>query len=314
MKSHANGNGAAKKPTICIVGPGVVGQAQGKAFATLGYEVEFLGGNPEKTSKLQSEGFKAHTRDSFFDGTYNFDVSFLTVPTPTTDGIINLAPLTSASQDLGKRLATRKDQTYHLVVVKSTVPPGTTEDLVIKEIEATSGLKAGVDFGVCMNPEYLREISAFEDAIKPWIILIGELDIKSGDILATIYSKFKSPIVRCSLKEAEMQKYVHNLFNAVKISFYNEMRQVAQNIGADASKIFEVTAKSAEGMWNPKYGTKDHGPFTGSCLPKDTQAFHKWAESKGLATPLLGEAISVNNELLKKNGFHNQTAEIGSNL
>lgn len=313
MKSRSNGE-SSKRPTICIVGPGVVGQAQGKAFAKLGYETEFLGGNSEKTEKLLSEGFKAHSRDSFFDGSYDFDISFLTVPTPTTDGVINLEPLISASRDLGKRLKARKNQEYHLIVVKSTVPPGTTEELVIKEVEAASGLKAGKDFGVCMNPEYLREVSAFEDAVKPWIILIGELDERSGSMLAEVYARFVSPIIRCSLKEAEMQKYVHNLFNAVKISFFNEMRAVAEGIGADASKIFDVTAKSAEGMWNPKYGTKDNGPFMGSCLPKDAQAFYKWADSKGLDVSLLKEAIDVNNSLLRKNGFHKEALEIGANL
>ena len=317
MKNGSNGNGKShglNEYKICVIGPGVVGQAQGKAFAMLGYPVEFLGGSADKAEKLQKEGYRVHSRDSLFDGSYDFDISFLTVPTPTTDGIINLSHILSASEDLGKRLVARKEQKYHLVVVKSTVPPGTTEELVIKKIEEASGLKAGVDFGICMNPEYLREICAFEDAMKPWIILIGELDKRSGDILTSVYSGFGVGIIRCSLKEAEMQKYVHNLYNAVKISFFNEMRNVAEGIGADASKIFEVTAKSAEGMWNPKYGTKNQGPFTGSCLPKDTQAFYKWAESKGLGVSLLGEAINVNNSLLKKNGFHKQSVEIGNNL
>lgn len=317
MQTHSNGtNGKsmAQGPKICIIGPGVVGQAQGKAFASLGFHTEFLGGSPDKAEKLIKEGFKAHPRNAFFDGSYDFDISFIIVPTPTTDGIINLSALISASSDLGKRLSLRKEQKYHLVVVKSTVPPGTTEELVIKEIEKSSGLKAGKDFGVCMNPEYLREICALDDALKPWIILIGELDERSGQILSDVYSKFNVPMIRCSLKEAEMQKYVHNLFNAVKISFFNEMRLVANEIGADASKIFEVTAKSAEGMWNPKYGTKDHGPFTGSCLPKDTQAFFKWAESKGINVPLLEKAISVNNSLLSKNGLHKQGEELGINL
>ncbi len=301
-------------PKICIVGPGVVGQAQGKAFAKFGFQTEFLGGNQEKTSKLKDEGFKAHSRDAFFNGDYDFDISFLTVPTPTLNGVINLDPIKSAVSDLGKRLAARKNHKYHLVVVKSTVPPGTTEDVVIKELEDASGLKAGEDFGVCMNPEYLREATALEDAVKPWIILIGELDEKSGDLLSSVYEKFGVKIVRGTLKEAEMQKYVHNLFNAVKISFFNEMREIADQIGADASKIFEVTAQSSEGMWNAKYGTKNHGPFMGSCLPKDTQAFYKWAEAKGLDVSLLEEAINVNNSLLQKNGDLKQNIEIGTNL
>lgn len=300
------------KLRICIVGPGVVGQAQGKVFVKHGFETAFLGGNQEKTEKLRSEGYTAYERGKFFNGSYDFDVSILTVPTPTVHGKINLEPIESASADLGKRIAHQKK--YHLVVVKSTVPPGTTEDLVIKAVEKFSGKKAGRDFGVCMNPEYLREETAFEDALKPWFILIGEYDKRSGDMLSDLYTEFNCPILRCSLKEAEMQKYIHNLFNAVKITFFNQVREIAKQTNVDADKIFTVTALSAEGMWNPKYGTRDRGPFDGSCLPKDTQAFYEWVKANGLDFSLLGEVITINNGLLRKLGLRDQAVEIGSNL
>ncbi|MBI2051645.1 UDP-glucose/GDP-mannose dehydrogenase family protein [Candidatus Roizmanbacteria bacterium] len=311
MAGNSNKNN--HKLKICIIGPGVVGQAQGKVFALHGYKTVFLGGNQEKTERLRRQGYTAFGRDELFDGTYNFDISMLTVPTPTINGRINLSALESASADLGKRLAKAKKR-YHLVVVKSTVPPGTTEDLVIKTIKKYSGWKLGRDFGVCMNPEYLREATAYEDALKPWVILIGEYDKMSGDILASVYSKFECPIFRCLIKEAEMQKYIHNLFNAAKITFFNEMREIGKQVNVDVEKIFKVTALSAEGMWNPNYGIRDFGPFDGSCLPKDTQAFLEWTKNNGLDADLLEALINVNNAILRKNGLTEHAVEIGTRL
>lgn len=297
-------------PTICVIGPGIVGQATGKVFAYLGYETVFLGGNPEKTARLKKEGYKAYRRDELFDGSYDFDISFFTVPTPTVDGKINLTAIESASVDLGKRLK-KAPKKYKVIVVKSTVPPGTTEEIVIPLLEKYSGRTSGVDFGVCMNPEYLREKTAYEDSLKPWVVVIGELDKKSGDLLEKVYKKFDCPIYRCTLKEAEMQKYVHNLFNSAKISFFNEMRHIGRLVGIDTEKIFKLTALSAEGMWNPKYGIRDMGPFQGSCLPKDTKAFLEWAGKRNIKAELLETVIKVNEKLNRANG---QSHVIGTEL
>lgn len=290
------------KPSICIIGPGVVGQVTGKVFVEKGIKVGFLGRTKEKVENLRKEGYNAFTKDELLDGNYDFDISMLTVPTPTKNGKINLQALESGTIDLGKRLA--KVKKYHLVVVKSTVPPGTTENLVIPTIEKYSGKKAGKDFGACMNPEYLREETAYNDTLNPWIILIGEYDKKSGDMLELIYKdKFSCPTYRCKIREAEMQKYIHNLFNAAKITYYNQMRQIANHIGVDADKIFKYTAISCEGMWNPKYGIRNLGPFDGSCLPKDTEAFLEWAEAQGLDISLLRTVIDVNKGIIERLDF-----------
>lgn len=303
---------AVKKPSICIIGPGVVGQAQGKVFVEHGFKTSFLGGNEEKTNKLIQDGYAAYHRTDLFDSGYDFDISMLTVPTPTINGKIDLGPLESASTDLGKRLGSNHPK-YHLVVVKSTVPPGTTEKLVIPTVTKYSQLTVGRDFGVCMNPEYLREETALEDARQPWLILIGEYDKKSGNLLASVYQNFNCATVRCKLMEAEMQKYVHNLFNAAKITFFNEIRQIGKQIGIDTAKLFQVTASSAEGMWNPQYGIKDLGPFQGSCLPKDTLAFLAWAQENGFDTQMLETVIKINDAILKTNGEKKQI-EIGTYL
>lgn len=283
-----------RKPKICIVGPGVVGKSTGRAFIAKGIEVGFVGRTEEQVQKLRDEGFTAHLRTDFSDtnSKYDYDVTMLTVPTPTINGKINLDAMELAAIDLGKRLKNTKD--YHVVVVKSTVPPGTTEDLVAKIVEEYSGKTLGKDFGLCMNPEYLREESAYEDTVNAWIIVVGEYDRKSGEVLAAAYENFDAPYYRCKIKEAEMQKYVHNLYNAAKITFFNEMREIAKAIDVDTQKIFKYTTLSCEGMWNPKYGTRDKGAFSGACLPKDTKAFYNWATKRGLNADFLGSVISVN--------------------
>jgi UDPglucose 6-dehydrogenase len=213
-----------KKPKICIVGPGVVGQATGKVLLEKGYEVGFLGGREERGQKLRKEGYTWHSSTDLMEGDYDYDITFLTVPTPTHDGKLNFEAMMAASSDLGKRL--KKTKKYHLVVVKSTVPPGTTEDIVIKNVEKFSGKKVGKDFGACMNPEYLREYAAYEDSLNPWLIIIGEYDKKSGKMLENVYKVFDCPMYRVPLKEAEMQKYVHNLYG----------RDTARGMGETRSK------------------------------------------------------------------------------
>lgn len=285
-------------PSVCIVGPGVVGQATGKVFLEKGIRVGFLGVIKEQIEELKKQGLDAFTKDEIYNGNYDYDITMFTVPTPTHDGKIDLSILEEAAMELGKRMG--HFNKYHLVVVKSTVPPGTTENLVVPIIERFSGKKLGKDFGAAMNPEYLRAKTSFEDTLNPWMILYGAHDEKSKKMLDSLYlKKFSCPIYSCKIQEAEMQKYVHNLYNAVKITYHNEMRQIAKQLEIDADKIFMYSAISCEGMWNPAYGIKDHGPFDGACLPKDTQAFHDWAQERGFDTTLLKTAIDVNNNHMR---------------
>ena len=298
-------------PKVCIFGPGIVGYATGKAFAAKGIEVGFVGRNPKKIQQLRSEGFRAYTFDELTPENFDFDISFLTISTPTIDGKIDLTGIDSVSIFIGKLL--KNLNKYHVVVDKSTVSPGTTEGLILENLEKNSGKKAGQDFGLAMAPEYLREETAFEDAIKPWLIVIGQYDKRSGDLVEKSFKAFKTEIYRCKIIEAEMQKYVHNLFNAVKITFFNEMRSIAKQMGADASHIFEMTTLSCEGMWHAAYGTRDFGPYSGSCLPKDTQAFYIWAKKHGFKVDLLKQTIDVNNYLISQNG-HKIEKVIGSQM
>lgn len=280
---------------VAVIGSGVVGQATGRGFLARGIAVTFVDTNLDKVQSLREEGLVACTPTELAEREHDVDVTVLTVSTPTHEGKIDLTHLRAAAEDLGRRLA--HTSKYHVVVVRSTVVPGTTEDLVAASIEKFSGRQRGKDFGLCMNPEYLREKTSVQDFHEPWIVVIGQYDQRSGNTVAALYRDFPCPIFRVTLREAEAQKYVHNLFNAVKITFFNELRQVCRHAGIDSEAIFPLVAQSAEGMWNPAYGTKDYGPFDGMCLPKDTQAFLHWAQTNGWEMPLLATAITVNNEL-----------------
>jgi nucleotide sugar dehydrogenase len=280
--------------TIDVIGSGFVGQATGKGFLAKGHRVRFVDVDPQKIEELRRGGFLAYTPQELAEQRENSSISVLTVNTPTREGKIDLTWIRKAVTQLGERM--RRQSDYHVVVVRSTVVPGTTEELMTL-LEEVSGKQAGKDFGVCMNPEFLRERVAENDFANPWLIVIGELDRRSGDVLAEVYANFGCGVHRLSLRDAEFQKYVHNLFNAVKITFFNEMREAARALGLSAEEVFPLVAKSAEGIWNPEYGTRDFGAFDGHCLPKDTQAFLAWAQRQGQDMPLLATTIAFNNAL-----------------
>ena len=192
---------------------------------------------------------------------------------------------------MGQVLRQRRD--YPLVVVKSTVIPGTTEGVVIPLLEENSGARAGMDFPVAVNPEFLREGKAITDFLNPDRIVIGELDKESGDILHELYKDFTAPILRLDLKTAEMIKYASNAFLATKISFINEIGNVCKKMGIDIYRV-------AEGMGldpriSPHFLNAGIG-FGGSCLPKDIKALIATAKGLGYQPALLESVIRINDE------------------
>lgn len=285
---------------IAVVGGGFVGKATGSGLAKHGNEVTFIDVSDEKVKALREERFEAYTPEEYKQITT--DITMFCVPTPTKAGNIQLDYLKAAVTDFAERL--KKHKKYHVAVIRSTVPPYTTRNFVLKTIEKVSGKKAGKDFGLCMQPEYLREKTANEDFARPWFILIGEYDENSGKTLEKLYKPFDAPIQRLKLEEAEFQKYVHNVYNAVKIAFFNELRIAANKEGWDTEAIFRTTAESCEGIWNPLYGLRDYGPFDGSCLPKDTRALLEWADNRKHDFNILKTVIKENlrhEEVLGKN-------------
>ncbi len=274
----------------------VVGRTQSKIESiNKGKSPIFEEGLDEALAKLLAQGKFSATSD-IAKAVEASDLTFICVGTPSAeDGSIDLTDIKKASEDVGKALTGK--QGHHIIIVKSTVVPGTTEQCAIPIIEASSGKKAGKDFGVCMNPEFLREGKALEDFMKPDRVVIGEFDKESGDVLEGVYSSFNAPVVRVPLKTAEMIKYASNSFLATKISFMNEVANLCKKLGID---VYDV----AKGMGHDKrigHRFLNAGVgFGGSCFPKDVSALIHLAKQSGSKADLLETVMSVNEKQKRK--------------
>jgi len=278
---------------IIIVGSGVVGQATGKGFAKKGHSVSYVDINPETIAKLCAAGLNATTAAK---ADWNeADFVMLAVTTPSIDDRIVLDYIEAATLDVGLGLAATDK--YVVVVVRSTVPPTTTEDRIIPILERASGKQAGVDFGVAMNPEFLRAVSSEQDFARPWVTVLGTSDRRTAEVLDELYAPFGALTVRCTPTEAEMIKYINNVYNAVKISYFNEVYSICDNLGIDGNLIGAAVARTAESMWNPLYGTRGGVPYGGACLPKDTTAFMQFARDRGWEHLMLEATMKVNQRL-----------------
>ncbi|MBX3016149.1 MAG: UDP-glucose/GDP-mannose dehydrogenase family protein [Caldilineaceae bacterium] len=278
---------------ILIVGSGVVGQATGKGFAKQGHQLTYVDVDPSKIAQLRAQGLRAMTIAQV--DWENQDIVMLTVSTPTVQGHLVLDHLKAATAKVGQGLATT--DRYITVVVRSTVPPTTTEKVLLPILEQASGKVAGKDFGVAFNPEFLRQRTSEQDFDRPWITVLGATDAASADVLNKLYMPFGGLIVNCQPTEAEMIKYVNNVYNAVKISYFNEVHQICEQLGIDSRLVGAVVARSAESMWNPLYGTRGGVPYGGACLPKDTLAFMEFCRNQGLTHDMLAATIQVNEKL-----------------
>ncbi len=278
---------------ILIVGAGVVGQATGKGFTKKGHTVDYVDIDPVKVVQLNQQGLSAMLAKQV--SWYQYDVIVMTVSTPTANDRVVLDYIESAARDIGKGLA--GTDRFTVVVVRSTVPPTTTEQRLLPILEKASGKVAGIDFGLAVNPEFLRQRSSEQDFARPWITVLGTSDRLSADILQALYAPFGGLVVNCKPLEAEMIKYVNNVYNAVKISYFNEIHQICNHLGVDGNLVGAVVARSAESMWNPLYGTRGGVPYGGTCLPKDTLGFMAFCRDQGLEHLMLEATIKVNQEL-----------------
>jgi UDPglucose 6-dehydrogenase len=286
---------------IAIIGAGVVGQATGKGFINSGHSVIFVDVNAGVINFLRAQNLEASLISDI--AKLNYEIAIICLPTPSKYNTVDLSYIEKVLPFLCAKLLDSK--TYQLFVFRSTIPPGTTES-IISVLENMSGRKAGKDFGVCFNPEFLREASSEDDFLHPWSIVIGSLDAKSKDMLMMIYDEIikNNPVkvLVTDLKTAEMIKYAHNLYNATKISFTNEIWTVCQKLNINSDIVMESVARSAEGMWNPRYGIKGGYAFGGNCLPKDTECFLTYARNElGLEMPILESIIKTNNSFTKIN-------------
>jgi UDPglucose 6-dehydrogenase len=279
---------------IFIVGSGVVGAATGEGFLAAGHKVTFIDVSPARVAELAARGLDVRTELDLAGEPESF--IFLTLPTPNDGHRYDLSAFTAGSASVGKALALATAR--HTVVVRSTVPPGTTEGLVRSTLEANSGLGAGSGFALASNPEFLRAVSAAEDFANPWMTVIASRDPETVERLRALLSPFGGELrTFTNPAEAEFIKAAHNIFNATKISFWNEMWLVAQEIGVDLDPIASTVARSAEGSINPQYGIRGGAPYGGVCLPKDTQGFLGFADTVGVDMPLLRAVVETNDKL-----------------
>lgn len=293
--------------SIVTIGSGFVGQANGKVLAEQGHRVLFADIDTTKLAQLREEGYRTRTLEEIKKEEH-IDIYLVAVPTPTVGEEVQLTAIKEVAQYLGGLLSSLGN--YPIIILKSTVPPGTTRNIFIPLLEEYSGKRVGYDFGVVFEPEYLRQETSLEDARSPRAITIGALDQQTASVVTWLRAPFHCPVENVSLEAAELQKYVHNLYNATKISFFNEMRKAGRILNIeDIDKVFDITTKTAEAFWNLRYGIRDFGPFGGTCLPKDTRGFlHYSREILHTDMPLLAATIQVNDELLKKDAPTDSTA------
>jgi GDP-mannose 6-dehydrogenase len=228
------------------------------------------------------------------------ELSFVCVGTPSqSNGNLDLTYIRRVCELIGRAL--KNKSTRHTVVIRSTILPGTMLQIVIPTLEEQSGKKAGADFGVCNNPEFLREGSAVKDFNSPPKTVIGQVDRESGDLLATLYSKLDAPFIRTDLETAEMVKYVDNSWHALKIGFSNEIGNLCKSLSLDAHEVMKIFCQDKKLNISPAYMTPGFA-FGGSCLPKDLRALSYKAKSHDLNLPIMN-AILPSNELQVAKGL-----------
>ena len=293
---------------LSIIGTGYVGLVTAACFAKLGHSVICVDIDPEKIQKINKgispiyeqgldnllltykERITATTE--YQDAVENTDATFLCVGTPSKkDGSLDVSYLKKATQQIAAILKEKK--TWHLIIVKSTVLPGTTQDLVLPLLEQSSGKKAGTDFGLAMNPEFLREGVAIQDFLTPDRIVIGSYDERSRTTVRELYKNFSCPLVETTLSAAEMIKYASNAFLATKISFINEIGNLCKKLNIDTYQV-------ATGMG---LDTRIGRPFLdsgigwgGSCFPKDVDALIAWADEIQEPIRIIKSVKAVNND------------------
>src|SRR3990170_1941153 len=308
-----------KKCRLSIVGAGYVGLSTAIGYASKGFHVIALELDAQKAEMINKaipilyepwlqKSLQEAVKKNLLKCTLNLeetilnsDITFIAVGTPSKpDGSIDLEQIKKTACDIGAIL--KKKKTYHLVVVKSTVIPGTTENVVKPILEECSNKRCGTDFGLCMNPEFLRQGAAIHDTLNPDRIVIGENDPKSGNTLEALFADFYGeklpPIVRTNLATAELIKYASNAFLAAKISFINTIGSICEKTpSVDVKKIAE--AMGLDKRIGPAFLNAGLG-YGGSCFPKDIKALIAYSHSVGYSPKLLEIIEKVNNDQASK--------------
>jgi GDP-mannose 6-dehydrogenase len=297
-------------PTLSIVGLGYIGSVSAACFAEMSFQVVAVDLDERKVVRMAAGNAPVVEVDldamvaqatiagritattCVADAVAATDITFVCVGTPSHEsGAADLSAVKAAAADIGRALA-RKDR-YHLVVVRSTVPVGTTRGAVIPILETESGKRCGIDFGVCFHPEFLREGVAVADFFAPPKTVIGGVDARSAQLLASLYTSIEAPLVLTTIDTAEMVKYVDNTWHAVKVSFANEIGKICQSVRLDSHDVMGIFAKDTK-LNLSAYYMRPGFAFGGSCLPKDVRALRNLANLRGIDVPLIDSILRSN--------------------
>lgn len=304
------------KRTISIFGLGYVGTVTATCLAYKGHrvigvdlsrtKVEAMqaGRNPIVEPGLADLIGKAHATgllEATLDPEYavlNSEISFLCVGTPSLrNGKLDLGHIEPVCEEIGAIL--QKKNSPHLVVLRSTVLPGTAETIVIPTLERSSGKKLGDGLKVCVNPEFMREGTAVADFLEPIVTVIGTADSKQSALLREVYDWVPGHLFETSFRSSEMVKYVCNAWHAVKVSFANEVGTLAKELGVDPGAVVDIFMADTKLNISSTY-LKPGFAFGGSCLPKDVRALNYRAKELDLNLPLLQSILPSNEQHLDR--------------
>ncbi|ODU51036.1 MAG: GDP-mannose dehydrogenase [Thiobacillus sp. SCN 63-374] len=301
---------------ISIFGLGYVGAVSAGCLASDGHDV--IGVDPNQTkvdlinkgvtpiiekdigemiAKTAASGKLRATTD-VREAVMGSDISLICVGTPSMlNGNLDLSYVRRVCEEIGAAL--KEKSTFHVVVGRSTMLPGSMHNVVIPTLEQASGKKAAVDFGVCNNPEFLREGTAVYDYYHPPKTVIGESDPRAGDMLVELYKHMDAPMIRTDVETAEMVKYTDNNWHALKVAFANEIGNICKAVGIDGHKVMEIFCQDTKLNLSPYY-MKPGFAFGGSCLPKDVRALTYKGRSLDLELPVLNAIMPSNEHQIAK--------------
>jgi GDP-mannose 6-dehydrogenase len=295
---------------ISILGLGYVGAVSLACLARDGHEVIGVDVDSLKLDLLRSgkspiveDGIQELTRTVVASGRVQVtndvgaairstDLSFVCVGTPSSpNGSQDLSAMRRVMESTGDALASKKS--FHSIVLRSTVQPGTLDDVVLPILEKASGKKAGVDFGLGFQPEFLREGTSIKDYDKPPLTVVGTRDPRTADVLRDLFGHLPCEFIVTTVGVAEMLKYTSNAFHAVKITFANEIGRISQSVGVDARAVMDLVCRDKQLNISSAY-MRPGFAFGGSCLPKDLRALSYVGKSRDVTTPMLGSVLGSN--------------------
>lgn len=299
-----------EKPSISVVGLGYVGAVSMACLAHLGFRMVGVDVSQEKVhairqgvspiveerlGELLEEGVNAGlitATENIAAAVLSTNVTFLSVGTPTSeDGGCDLTFVRHASRAMGQAIGMKDG--YHVVVLRCSVPPGTTLDVVAREIEIASGKRLGSDFGICFNPEFMREGVAVADFFAPPKTVVGASDARAERTVAAIYEAIDDKVIFTSIAAAEMVKYVDNVWHAAKVAFANEVGRLCKALDIDSHVVMNIFVKDTKLNLSPYY-LKPGFAFGGSCLPKEVRAVSHIAAGLGVEVPLVDSLMVTN--------------------